>query len=159
DPSAKRRTYFLVLQGQGGTPADCYRVPTNGGPVTREITYRLGFMEEGMNTPFAYAGVVTEHLRGGPPNSGADSPSSFAPGWFPDQQSILAGKPVQYLRQSFTAKINGVDVGLAIMGAFGGDWQQLDIEKRAGYVSINGNVGGKIDSNGKLISGSYTPCK
>ena len=112
-----------------------------------------------MTTAMGYAAVITEHLAGDLPNSGANSPSSAAPGWFPDQQSILIGKSVQNVTQSFTANINGVDVGLAIMGAFGGNSQQLDIEKHAGYVSINGDIGGKIDANGKLISGTYTPCK
>jgi RHS repeat-associated protein len=155
----KYRTYFLIVQGQAGAPGDCYRVPTNGGSVTREVTYRLEFMEEGMPTPLGYGAVITEHLTGDLPNSGQTSPSSSAPGWFPDQHSILAGKSVQNLAQNFTAMINGVDVGLAIMGAFGGNWQQLNIEKHAGYVSINGDIGGRVDANGKLISRTYTPCK
>jgi hypothetical protein len=116
-------------------------------------------MEDGMTTPLGYAAVITEHLTGDLPISGANSPSSSAPGWFPDQQSILLGKPVQNVMQTFSANINGVDVGLGIMGAFGGDSQQLSIVKHAGYVSINGDIGGKIDSNGKLIPGTYTPCK
>jgi hypothetical protein len=153
--ATKQRSYFLVVQGQAGAPGDCYRVPTNGGPVTREVTYRLEFMEEGMTMPLGYAAVITEHLAGDLPNSGANSPSSSAPGWFPDQHSILAGNAVQNVRQSFTANINGVDVGLAIMGAFGGNWQQLNIEKHAGYVAINGNLGGKIDADGKLIPGGH----
>lgn len=112
-----------------------------------------------MTRPLGYAAEVTEHLSGDLPISGADSPSSSAPGWFPDQQSILAGKSVQHVQQSFTANVGGVAIGVAIIGAFGGNWQQLDIEKHAGYISINGNIGGKIDTNGKLIPGTYTPCK
>lgn len=36
---------------------------------------------------------------------------------------------------------------------------ELNIKKYAGYISIKGDIGGKIDANGKLIPGTYTPCK
>jgi hypothetical protein len=65
---------------------------------------------------------------------------------------------VQHLTQSFSAWINGVSVGLPVMGAFGGDHPRLNIEKHAGYVSINGDIGGTLDANGRLVPGTYTPC-
>jgi len=154
-----RRTYFLVVQGFPSCPGDCYRVPGNGGAVTREITYRLEFMEEGMPTPMGYSAVISEHLSGDLPVSGPDSPSAGAPGWFPDQQSVLSGKPLQRLSQTFTADINGTTVGLPVMGAFGGNWAELNIEKHPGYVSINGDKGGTVDAQGRLVPRTYTPCK
>ncbi|WP_321469943.1 RHS repeat-associated core domain-containing protein [uncultured Paludibaculum sp.] len=160
-PSPKKhRTYFLAVEGLGDNPADCYRVPTSkGGVVTREITYRLKFMEEGMPSPMGYPAVIWEHVSGSVPTTGEDSPSSAPPGIFIDTHSILAGASIQNVTQSFTAMINGVSVGVPVMSAFGGDWSELTIEKHAGYVSVNGNIGGKLDSNGKLIPGTYTPCQ
>jgi RHS repeat-associated protein len=158
--AAKRRTYFLTVR----PGSDCYRVPTNGGPVTRDITYELDFMEEGMTTPmFTNTGVISEHLVGLGSVAGANSPSSGPPGTFPDQQSIAGvGTGNQSGTQSFSAAINGATVGLAI-AAFGGTVgdpvASLSIQKYAGYIWINGDIGGKIDANGKLIPGTYTPCK
>ena len=155
-----RRTYFLtVVPG-----SDCYRVPSNGGPVTRDITYQLDFMEAGMSTPmFTNQGVISEHLIGLSSVAGATSASSGAPGTFPDQQSIAGvGTGSQSGSQTFTAELtNGVTVGLAI-AAFGGTVRDpigsLSIQKYAGYISINGDIGGRSDANGNLIQGSYTPC-
>jgi RHS repeat-associated protein len=157
-PRRTYRTYFLVVT------TDCYDVPANGGPVTRDITYQLDFLEEGMPSPmFTNQGVIWEHLTGGLGSmTGADSPSSGPPGTFEDQQSIAGvGTGSQSGAQSFTVQLNnGVSYGLAI-AAFGGTVSNpvpsLGIQKYAGYISINGNTGGQV-SNGKLVPGTYTPC-
>jgi RHS repeat-associated protein len=158
DPTKTYRTYFLTVMP--GT--DCYLVPSNRGPVTREITYQLDFQDNTMSTPmFTNTGVIWEHLTGNIPSSGPNSPSSAAPGTFPDQQSIAGvGTGNQSVIQTFTAIVNGTSIGLAIDASqFGGWVQSLNIQKYAGYVSINGNIGGKTDpKTGKLIPGTYTPC-
>jgi hypothetical protein len=156
---AKSRTYFLTVA------SDCYSVPSNGGPVTREITYQLDFMEEGMPKPmFTNQGVISEHLVGLGSVAGSSSPSSGPPGTFPDQQSTAGvGTGHQSGVQTFTATLtSGVTVGLAI-AAFGGTVSNpvaaLNIQKYPGYISINGDIGGKIDANGNLIPGTYTSCQ
>jgi RHS repeat-associated protein len=158
----KRRTYFLMLSDR--QTSDCYRVPTNGGAVTRDISYELRYLEEGMSTPmFTNQGVIWEHLSGLGSLDKPDSPSSGAPGTFPDQQSIAGiGTAAQSGTQRFTAALtSGISVNLAI-AAFGGTVNnpigQLNIQKYGGYISINGNIGGKLDGNGRLIPGTYTPC-
>ena len=70
---------------------------------------------------------------------------------------MLLGKSPQTVTQTFTANINGANIGLAVMNAFGGDWAQLNIVKYSGYVSINGDTGGKV-VNGRLVPGSYVSC-
>jgi hypothetical protein len=125
--------------------------------ATREIDYQLEYQVQGSDgKPFA--AVITEHLVGDLPNSGAQSSDTDTPGVYDDSHSILLGKSPQRLTQTFTANINGVNVGVPVLGAFG-DSAQLNIIKYFGYVSINGNIGGKVDKNGKLIPGTYTPCK
>ena len=157
-PTRPRRTYFLVVTN------DCYVVPANGGPVTREIDYQLGFYEPGMPSPIGYTGgIVSEHLTsstGTLPISGANSPSSGPPGTFYDTQSILGGASYQQITQNFSAAIGGVNIGLAINASQFGGWVfNLNIQKYSGYVSINGNIGGQVNpQTGKLIPGTYKPC-
>ena len=75
----------------------------------------------------------------------------------------IAAKVVPVFKPSpdLTAAINGVTVGLAI-AAFGGTVSDpigsLSIQKYARYISINGNISGRIDANGGLIPRSYVPC-
>ena len=132
-----RRAYVPTrLPGRGYAEADVYEPGCDFGnilPVTSQSPGRT-------------------HLPSGPP------------GTFPDQQSIInfSGVTHQSVVQTFSAKLdNGKTVGLAI-AAFGGTVAnpvgQLNIEKYAGYVSINGNTGGQVDKNGKLVPGTYTPC-
>ena len=112
-----------------------------------------------MPTPIATnGGVIWEHLTGNLPASGANSPSSGPPGTYEDQQSIAGvGTDNQHVQQTFSVVLNnGTEVGLGVP-ALGGN-PGLDIYKYAGYISINGNIGGRVDQAGKLISGSYTPC-
>lgn len=52
--------------------------------------------------------------------------------------------------------VNGTDVGLYV--AQFGSFPAQNIVMYPGYVSINGNIGGKVDKNGRLIKGTYTPC-
>jgi RHS repeat-associated protein len=151
NPAKKhRRTYFLRVT------KDCYDIASNG-LATREIDYQLMTQEQGTN-PWPVAYVISEHLVGDLPNSGATSSDTDTPGVYDDSQSVLLGKSTQTLTQTFTAGINGANYGLAIMGHFGGDWSQLNIVKHFRYVSINGNIGGEINSQGLLIQGTYTPC-
>ena len=154
-----RRTYFLVLDKFGDAPIDCYRVPLDEKlAVTREISYRLMFMEEGMPRPMGFAATIWEHLKGHEPVSGLNSGSGGVPGWFVDTLSTLAGASPQIDWQTFTAKVDGVHVGVPVMGAPWGDAAEQHIVKHKGYVSINGNIGGKIDKDGRLIKGTYTEC-
>jgi hypothetical protein len=150
-----RRTYFLTVSD------DCYEVPQNGGAVTRNITYRLMFTENDMPSPMGYPAEIWEHLTGDLPKSGPDSPSSGRLGWFPDQQSVanLQGKTFMQGTQTLSAKLNdGVSVGLPVYG-FGGSAVELDIKRYVGYVSINGDTGGRVDARtGRLIPGTYKPC-
>ena len=113
---------------------------------------------------FTSQGVISEHLAGLGSVAGPSNASSGPPGTYEDQQSIAGvGTGNQSGTQTFTAQLSsGVAVGLAI-AAFGGTAAnpiaELNIKKYAGYISINGDIGGKIDANGKLIPGTYTPCK
>ena len=153
-----KRTYFLAVT------KDCYDVPSNGGPVTREIDYQLRFNEPGMPRPIGCSGaVVWEHLTsstGTLPISGANSPSAGPPGTFDDTQSIVGGSAYQQITQNFSAATNGSNIGLGIDAPQFGGWVfDLNIQKYSGYVSINGNTGGQVDpKTGKLIPGTYTPC-
>jgi len=70
-----------------------------------------------------YSAVITEHLREDLPVSGADSRSESPSGWFRDTQSVLVGKSVQRVYQTFSASIDGVDAGLAIQNAFGTEYR------------------------------------
>jgi hypothetical protein len=144
--------------------SDCYRVPTNGGAVTRDVYFDLAYMEQGMPSPIRTSqGVIWEHLIGLGSVSGSDSPSGGPAGTYEDQQSTAGvGTGNQSGVQSFTATLNsGVSVGLAIVG-FGGTVSLpkagLNIQKYAGYISINGDIGGQIGADGKLIPGTYKPC-
>ena len=149
------RTYFLTVK------SDCYEVPENGGFVTRNIMYQLKFLDEEMSTPMGFSAVIWEHLTGNLPMSGADSPSSSRPGWFPDQQSAANMKGIEIMQgtQTFTAKLrNGTSVGLPVHG-FGGLVVELNILRHRGYVSINGDTGGTVNPRtGTLIEGTYTKC-
>ena len=157
--SAPQAKYFLTVRP--GT--DCYRVPASGA-VTREVTYELDVLEPGMPRPmFTNQGGIWEHLLGLGSSAGSNSPSSGPPGTYEDQQSIAGvGTGNQVGTQVFTAQLtSGISVGLGI-AAFGGTVSnpvfQLNIQKHAGYVSINGDIGGKIDGSGKLIPGTYKSC-
>ncbi len=151
------RTYWLDVK-EGG---DCYYVPTNG-VVTRDITYQLMFSESGVSTPMrTNSGVIWEHLvalQGSLPLTGANSPSGGPPGTYEDQQSIISvANGNQHFQQTFSVKLDsGTEVGLGVPTLNGNP--VLDIYKYAGYISINGNIGGRIDSSGNLVSGSYRPC-
>ena len=148
------KTYFLVVT------EDCYIVPANG-PVERDINYRLDFYQLGMPSPMATnQGTVWEHLSGDLPISGADSPSSGPSGTFYDTQSVVLGTSAQSLTQTFSVVLNsGTNVGLAVY-AFGGWQYELSIKKYPGYVSINSDTGGTVNSaTGKLVSGRYKSCK
>jgi hypothetical protein len=107
-------------------------------------------------------GVIWEHLHAilGPyPATGANSPSSGPSGTYEDQQSIAGiGTGNQHVEQTFSVVLNsGQEVGLGVP-ALGGS-PKLDIYKYAGYISINGNIGGQLDSGtGRLIPGTYKPC-
>ena len=121
-------------------------------------------MQQGMPSPMnSNQGVIWEHLVGLRSVAGSNSPSSDAAGTYDDQQSIAGvGIGPQSGTQSFTAVLNsGTTVGLAI-AAFGGTVtnpiQALNIQKFAGYISINGDIGGRIDASGHLIPGTYKPC-
>jgi hypothetical protein len=135
-------------------------VPTNGGAVTRDIDYQLEYQEYGMSTPIAlHQGVVWEHLTGNLPNTGANSPSGGPPGTFEDEQSVvnMSGVAQMSVTQSFSVTLNGVSIGLGVPG-FNGE-PSLYILKYEGYISINGNIGGQVNSRtGRLIPGTYTPC-
>jgi RHS repeat-associated protein len=155
EPVAAMRTYWLDVT------QDCYHVPTDG-VVTRDITYQLMFSESGMSTPMrTNSGVIWEHLvavLGSLPLTGANSPSSGPPGTYEDQQSIISvANGNQHFQQTFSVKLDsGLEVGLGVPTLNGNP--VLDIYKYAGYISINGNIGGQIDSSGKLVPGSYKPC-
>jgi hypothetical protein len=153
-PDQSIPSYLLMVT------SDCYQVPANGGPVTRDIMYHLYYEDADTDPDSPYPtnqGVIWEHLSSGSVSvTGADSPSSGPPGTYEDTQSVLLGSAASFT-QSFYAVLNsGTTVGLAV-DAFGGWYYQLNITKTAGYVSINGNVGGKL-RNGKLVQGSYQPC-
>jgi hypothetical protein len=138
---------------------DCYDVPTNGGPVTREVDYQLMYWQPGMPKPIrSNEGVIWEHLSGlNIPPAGTDSPSSGPEGTYDDTLSVLAGPRVQSITQNFAVALdNGTGVGLYV-DAFN-SFPYQDIVMHVGYVSINGNIGGKVNSSGKLIPGTYTPC-
>ena len=157
---AKRRTYYLLERPN----SDCYRVPDNGGRVTRDVYFDLAYMEDDMSTPMrTSAGVVWEHIVGLGSVAPSNNPSGGPHGTYEDQQSSAGtGQADQSGVQSFSARLDiGIEVGLAIVG-FGGTANlpipQLDIEKHAGYISINGDIGGRIDASGKLIPGTYKPC-
>jgi len=136
---------------------DCYQVPTNGGPVTREIDYQV-YGSDG--NPYSF-GTVWEHLTGDIPYSGPNSPSSGPPGTFDDEQSVLnfSGIKRMHVTQTFTDNLsNGAVVPLFVRG-FGGDFGTLDIVKTNNVIYINGNAGGQVDpKTGKLIPGTYMPC-
>jgi hypothetical protein len=136
---------------------DCYKVPTNGGAVTRDIDYQV-YGSDG--NPYGF-GTVWEHLTGDLPLTGADSPSSGPPGTFDDEQSVvnLVGIQTMHVTQTFSDHLpNGTAVPLFVRG-FGGDFGTLDIIKTNGAIYINGNAGGQVDpKTGKLIPGTYTPC-
>jgi RHS repeat-associated protein len=157
----KPRAYFLQVRPN----SDCYHVPLNvKDDVTRDISYDLYYLDETMSTPMHTSqGTIWEHLVGLGSSAGSDSPSSGPPGTYDDQQSIAGfGTDTQIGTQTFTVQFStGVTVGLAI-AAFGGTVSDpiasLHIEKYAGYISINGDIGGRLDSNGHLIPGSYKPC-
>ena len=138
--------------------SDCYDVPDNGGPVTREIDYQLVYVSYTGQRPMnSAAGVVWEHLKGTLPVSGADSPPSDPPGTFYDTQSVVIGSSAQDLNQTFSVVLNGTgtNVGLAVFG-FGGWQYELNITKRP-FISINGNLGGQV-KDGKLVPRTYKPC-
>ena len=153
-PRRYTKSYSLLVTG------DCYQVPLNGGPVTRVINYQLAYQDGSTygNRPYpTNSGIITEHLSD--PNvsvTGSTSTSSGPPGTYLDTQSTLLGGPATFY-QSFSAKLaNGANVGLAI-DAFGGWFYELQVKKHSGYVTINGDAGGRV-ANGKLVPGSYSPC-
>src|SRR5579883_2087248 len=132
---------------------DCYKVPTNGGPVTREIDYQV-YGSDGK--PYSF-GTVWEHLTGNIPYGGPNQPSSSPPGTFDDEQSVVNFSGIQrmHVTQTFTDNLsNGTVVPLFVRG-FGGDFGTLDIVKTNNVIYINGNAGGQVDpKTGKLIPGT-----
>ena len=116
---------------------DCYRVPANGGAVTREIDYQVYADDD---EPYSF-GTVWEHLTGDLPATGANSPSSGPPGTFDDEQSVVnfRGISTMHVTQRFSDKLgNGFDIPLFVRG-FGGDYSVLDIVKTTNVIYINGD--------------------
>lgn len=141
---------------------DCYRVPSNGGPVSREIHYKLS---DDSILPRVYRNaVVWTHVSGDLPLCGADCPSSGDPGHFDDRQSVLnsGSQTTQgHTFQTFSAKLKptGQHIPMFVRG-FGQDYSVLDITKTGSVIYINGNAGGQVDlKTGLLIKGTYKECK
>lgn len=146
--SARRVPTFLQVVN------DCYHVPSSG-PVTREISYRL---YDDSAIPLAYThATITEHLAGDLPITGRSN-SGPPNGRYDDQHSILAGKPIQQLKQTFTVDTEdgqrGVSVfvrGFTDSSGTPTDYGVLSITKNRSYISINGDPGGTFVHRGKFV--------
>jgi len=126
---------------------DCYVAGSiAAGHAERDITYQL-VNNQGQDMT---AAIVTEHLTGDMPISGATS-SGYPGGTFEDTQSILLGKSVQNVSQTFTVSSYNyfppfVNQSVFVRG-FGGDYGTLSIMKTPTAVYINGNSG--LNSKGQ----------
>ncbi|NWF82660.1 MAG: RHS repeat-associated core domain-containing protein, partial [Bryobacteraceae bacterium] len=143
-----RPNHLRIIEG-----GDCYIIPKSG-PVTRQITYRLYNWSGGETSGY----TITEHLTGDLPSSGptlSGPPNSF----FEDEHSVLLGKMVQRLTQTFTASNSSLgyaDIGVFVRGfkdAEGSpsDYGILGVYKTGLYIKINDDYGGTFSQQGTFV--------
>jgi RHS repeat-associated protein len=117
---------------------DCYKKPREGQAAVRQITYWLFDSDGSRDTQ----GTITEIVT---PTQGASKTGNN--GVFVDQQTLfLPSAPPNNIAQSFWVTLpNGAQYNVFVRG-FGGDFGTLGIYRTQKDISINGNIGGAIDS-------------